>query len=195
MDSSVKSPEAGMSLLEVMMASMFMTIALLAVAGAMGSGIAVTYVSQEQLIAKQKAVEALESVYEARNTQQITFPQIQNVGTCTVVNNVNVCGIFQTGFQPIENKGLDGLPNTADDTLPVETLTYPGPDGILGTADDVTVSLAGYKRQITITTLTLPNDANNTQDPNIVRIDIDVQYTVNGATKTVRVSSLISQYS
>jgi type II secretory pathway pseudopilin PulG len=187
----IKSPEAGMSLLEVMIASLFMTIALLAVAGAMGSGIAATYVSQEQLIAKQKAVEGLESVLEARNTQQITFPQIQQVGIC---NAASVCGIFLAGFQPVQNKGVDGLPNTADDTLPIETLTYPGPDGILGTADDVTVSLAGYKRQITISTVTLPSDP-NTVDTTIVRIDVSVQYTTNGVAKQVTVSSLISQYS
>jgi hypothetical protein len=192
MGSSMKSPETGMSLIEVMMASFFLTIALLALAGAMGSGIAATYVSQEQLIAKQKAVEGLESILEARNTQQVTFPQIQNVGTCNVDN---VCGIFLTGFQPVENKGVDGIPNTADDTLPIETLTYPGPDGILGTADDVTVSLAGYQRQIAISTLTLPSDPNHGVDTTIVRIDVTVQYTVNGITKQVTVSSLISQYS
>jgi hypothetical protein len=90
---------------------------------------------------------------------------------------------------------VDGIPNTADDTGPVETMTYPGPDGILGSADDVTVSLASYKRQVTISTLLIPNDPSNSIDPNIVRIDIDVQYLVNGVTKTVRVSSLISQYS
>jgi hypothetical protein len=157
----------------------------------MGSGIAATYVSQEQLIAKQKAVEGLESVLEARNTQQVTFPQIQNVGTCNVDN---VCGILLTGFQPIQNKGVDGIPNTADDTLPIETLTYPGPDGILGTADDVTVSLAGYQRQIAVSTLSLPNDPGHV-DTTIVRIDVTVQYTVNGIAKQVTVSSLISQYS
>ena len=151
---------------------------------ALSASFAATYVSQEQLIAKQKAQEGLESVLEARNTQQIGFSQIQSVANG---------GIFLTGFQPIQNMGLDGIPNTADDTLPLETLTYPGPDGILGTADDVTVSLATYKRQITISTLTIPVDG--TVDPDIVRIDVDVQYLVNGVTKTVRLSSLVSRFS
>jgi len=181
-----------MSLIEVMMASLFLTVALLATAAAMVSGISATYVSQEQLIAKQKAVEALESVLEARNTQQIAWDNIQMVGTCDADN---VCGVFNSGFQPIQGMGVDGIPNTADDVGPIETLTYPGPDGILGTADDVTVSLSGYQRQITISTLTIPNDPNNSIDTTVRRIDIDVQYSLNGIMKTVRVSSLISKYS
>jgi hypothetical protein len=193
MVSSMRSPETGMSLIEVMMASLFLTVALLAVAGAMCGGIAATYVSQEQLIAKQKAVEALESVLEARNTQQISdFDQINNVATCNP--DTNVCGIFVAGFQPVQSMGADGIPNTADDTGPVETLTYPGPDGILGTADDVVVSLSGYKRQITISALTDPYDPTDTHYP-IRQIDVVVQYTVNGIMKTVTVSSLISKYS
>lgn len=192
MGPSLKSPEAGMSLIEVMIASFFLTVALLAVAGAMASGIAATYVSQEQLIAKQKAIEALESVLEARNTQQLAWDNIQMVGTCDADM---VCGVFVSGFQPIQGMGVDGIPNTADDVPPVETLTYPGPDGTLGTADDVTVSLAAYQRQITISTLTIPNDPNNAIDTTVRRIDIDVQYALNGVMKTVRVSSLISKYS
>ena len=181
----MKSTDAGMSLIEVMIASFFLTIALLAVAMAMGQGIAATYVSQEQLIAKQKALEALEAVIMARNTQEIGFAQIQNVANG---------GIFLSGFRPIENMGVDGIPNTADDTGPVESLTFPGPDGLLGTADDVTVTLVGYQRQITISILTLPAPDTNT-DPDIRRIDVDVQYQVRGVTKTVRVSSMVSRYS
>jgi hypothetical protein len=175
---------SGMSLIEVMIATLFLTVSLLAVAGTMGAGISATYTAQEQLIAKEKAQEAIESVVMARNTQQVGFSQIQNV-----VNG----GVFLSGFQPIQDMGVDGIPNTADDTGPVETLTFPGPDGLLGTADDVTVALANYRRQITVTPLTLPGDA--TVDPDIVRIDVDVQYTVRGVNKTVRVSSYVSRFS
>jgi hypothetical protein len=185
MGCAMKSTDAGMSLIEVMIASAFLTVALLAVALSMGQGIAATYITQEQLIAKQKAQEALESVMMARNTQQIGFAQIQSVANG---------GVFVTGFQPIENMGVDGIPNTADDAGPVETLTFPGPDGLLGTADDVTVPLTGYKRQITISTLTLPAPDTNI-DPDIRRIDVDVQYQVNGVTKTVRLSSYVSRFS
>lgn len=184
MGDAVKPKDGGMTLIEVVLATFFLTISLLAVAGSMAAGISATYVTQEQLIAKQKAQEALESVMEARNTQQIGFSQIQSTANG---------GVFVTGFQPIENMGVDGIPNTADDSGPVETISYPGPDGKLGTADDVTVSLTNYKRQITITQLTLPADT--TIDPDIVRIDIDVQYVVRNVTKTVRVTSYVSRFS
>lgn len=182
----MKKTETGISLIEVMIASLFITVALLAVAATMAQGISAIYTTQEQLIAKQKAQEALESVMMARNTQQIGFGQILNVGAGTG-------GLFVTGFQPIENMGVDGIPNTADDAGPVETITYPGPDGLLGTADDITISLSSYQRQITVTSLTLPNDT--AIDPDIRRIDVDVQYTVRGKKKTVRVTSYVSRYS
>ena len=182
----MKKRESGISLIEVMIASLFITIALLAVGATMGQGISATYISQEQLIAKQKAQEALESVMMARNTQQIGFGQILNVGAGTG-------GLFVTGFQPIENMGVDGIPNTADDAGPIETVTYPGKDGLLGTADDITIALSNYQRQITITSLTLPNDTSI--DPDIRRIDVDVQYTVRGIKKTVRVTSYVSRFS
>jgi hypothetical protein len=182
---NIQSRQEGIGLIEVMMAALFLIVALLAVAMAMGQGISATYITQEQLIAKQKAQEALESVIMARNTQEIGFAQIQNVADG---------GIFLAGFQPIESMGVDGIPNTSDDTGPVETLTFPGPDGRLGTSDDVSLSLASYKRQITISTITLPAPDTNA-DPDIRRIDVDVQYTVRGITKTVRVSSFVSRFS
>jgi hypothetical protein len=180
----MKSSESGVTLVEVMIASLLLTIGLLTAAMTMGSGISAVYISQEQLIAKQKAQEALESVIMARNTQQIGFDQIQNVAAG---------GIFAAGFQPIENMGVDGIPNTSDDAVPVESLSFPGADGLLGTADDVTMSLANYKRRITISNITLPPPSTAT-DPDVRRIDIDVQYTLRNSTKTVQVSSLVSRF-
>jgi hypothetical protein len=184
MDRAVKSSESGTTLIEVAIASMFLTLALMSVALSMGQSISALYVSQERLIAKQKAQEALESVIMAKNTQQIQFSQIANADTG---------GIFLLGFQPIQNMGVDGIPNTSDDNLPIETLTYPGPDGKLGTADDVTVSLSTFQRRITVSTITLPSDS--TVDPDVRRIDVDVQYVVRGQTKTFTVSGLISRFS
>src|SRR5262245_55647430 len=123
----MKSPEAGITIIEVLLAGFFLTVGLLAAAMTMAYGISALNISQEQLIAKQKAQEALESVIMARNTQQITFDQIRNVADG---------GIFVAGLQSIQNMGVDGIPNTADDLGPVETLTFPGKDGQLGTGDD-----------------------------------------------------------
>ncbi len=180
----MKRGESGTSLIEVMIASFFLTVALTAVAMTMTQGVMAVYISQDQLIAKQKAQEAIESVFVARNTQEITWAQIQNTNVTG--------GIFLTGYQPIRNMGLDGVANTADDAADTaETITYPGKDGLLGTADDVTVTLTVFDRQITISNVLLPN---NSVDPDIRRIDVDVRYSIRGIQKTVRVSSLISRF-
>ena len=99
--------DSGISLLEVMMAAFIMTVALMGIAMTMVQGIASMFYTQEQLIAKQKAREALESVFTARSTQNVTFAQLQN----TTITG----GIFLTGYQPIRGMGTDGIANTADD--------------------------------------------------------------------------------
>jgi Tfp pilus assembly protein PilV len=77
MDRTVeRKSESGVSLLEVMIASFILVTALLAIALTMVQGISAMYHTQEQLIAKQKAREALESVFTARSTQNIPFSQI-----------------------------------------------------------------------------------------------------------------------
>ncbi len=184
MGGAMRSSEAGVSIIEVLLASFILTVALLSVAMTMVQGISAITIGQQQLIAKQKAQEALESVIMARNTQDIGFTQIANAADG---------GVFVAGYTGIVGMGVDGIPNTGDDTGTVESLTFSGPDGNLGNSDDVTVSLTGYQRQITVSTITLPSSA--TVDPDIRRIDVDVQYTVRGVAKTVRVSTLISRFS
>jgi hypothetical protein len=183
MDRSITNPESGVTLLEVVVASFFLTVSLLAVAGTMIQGVSSVFMNQEQLIAKQKAQEALESVFLARSTQEITWAQIQNASNG---------GVFLGGYQDMRGMGLDGIPNTADDAAdPMETITYPGKDGNLGTADDIIVTLSAFKRQITISNVLLPN---NNVDPDIRRIDIDVRYYIRNIPKVVRVSSFISRF-
>ncbi len=89
--------DAGVSLIEVMISALFLTVALLGIAMTMVAGISSMYHAQERLIAKQKAREALESVFTARSTQNIQFSQIQNT--------TETGGIFLTGFQAIRGTG------------------------------------------------------------------------------------------
>lgn len=121
--------EAGVSITEVLLASFILTVALLSVALTMAQGISAINIGQQQLIAKQKAQEALESVIMARNTQDIGFTQTANAADG---------GVFVAGYTGIVGMGLDGIPNTGDDTGTVESLTFSGPDGNLGNSDDVT---------------------------------------------------------
>ena len=160
----------GFSLLEVMISTVIVTVGLLAVVGSFGAAIASTQSAQEDLIAKQKALEAVESIFTSRNTQQIVFGQIANASSG---------GIFKDGYQPLLAAGQDGLVGTVDDTgFPgcpggIECLMLPGADGILGTADDIQLTLDNFSRQILITPVLNPD---GTVNPNLKQITVNVQY-------------------
>lgn len=152
----VRKGEQGFSLIEVLISTVVLTVGLVGLLGIFATAIAATQTAQQDLIAKQLASEAMESIFTARNTSQLQWLQIQNIGAGT-----NPDGIFVQGFQPINNPGPDGLIGTADDAnAGAATLQLPGPDGIVGTADDPPpMQLTNYQRQIAITpianTLTL----------------------------------------
>ena len=176
--------ESGVSLIEVMISAFILTVAMLGVASTMVRGISSLYYTQEQLIAKQKAREALESVFTARSTQNIVFNQIQNTTTTP--------GIFLAGFQPLKGMGADGIANTADDGNPaVETLNFPGPDGLLGTSDDEIIPLTNFERKITISEVL---DSAGAVDPDIRKITVEVRFRANSVWQSFSISSLISKY-
>ena len=64
---------------EVMIATVVMTIGMLAVMASFATAIIATASAQEDLIARHKALDAMESIYTARNSQQLPFSSIQNV--------------------------------------------------------------------------------------------------------------------
>ncbi len=189
--------QRGFSLLEVMIAMVVLTVGLCAVVGSFATLIAATEWAQEDLIARHKALDAMESIYTARNSQQLPFASINNV-----VNG----GIFLSGPQTLQCAGTDGLvgtgnvvPCTAPDTgaaCPggIECLVLPGPDGILGTADDETYSLSNFTRTIAFAPVLLPNGQINT---NLIGVTITVTYTKPGRyglSRTYTVAGLISSY-
>ena len=188
-----KQAERGFSLLEVVISMVVLTVGLVSLLGVFGLAMASTQTSQQDMIAKQLANEALESVVTARNTSQIQWDDIQNVGaTCS--SSTGTCGLFVTGAIPIYKAGADGIFGTADDSIAgMQTLTEPGPDGIFGTADDVSIPLTGYKRTILISPVV---DSNNNVVSSLRGINITVQYstTQTRLPKTYVLSSFISQY-
>jgi len=191
---AVSSAQNGFTLIETMIAIAIMTIGIMTLIAAFATAISATQNSQENLIAREKALEAMESVYTARNTQQITFAQIGNISNG---------GIFTTGPTPLLCEGPDGLVNTSDDVnCPAsgpcaagpECVVLPGPDGILGTADDVPMSLGNFTRQIQINTV-LESDG-VTIDPTLKQIVVTVSYTTGGSAvpHVYTVNALISEY-
>jgi prepilin-type N-terminal cleavage/methylation domain-containing protein len=184
----------GFTLVEVMISAAIVLIGLLAVLGSIGAALASTKYSQEEMIAKQKALEAMESIYTARNTQQITWAQIKNISSG---------GIFTDGYTQMWAAGPDGLVGTADDTVfppqgpcpsGVECIPLPGPDGILGTADDTTMILTNFQRQILVSNV-LESDG-VTINPNLKQVTVNVQYTTSSmqGTRTYTVNALISAF-
>src|SRR5712671_6009729 len=69
----------GFSLLEVVISMAILTIGLVSLLGVFGIAMASTQDSQQDMIAKQLANEALESIVTARNTSQVSWSQVQNI--------------------------------------------------------------------------------------------------------------------
>jgi len=189
--------QGGFTLIEVMIAIAVMSIGLLSVVASIATAIQATQSAQEDLIARQKAMDALESIYTARNSQQVGFSAINNT-------TASPPGIFLAGAQPLLCAGPDGLVGTADDvrcttsggvTCPnggAECWVLPGPDGVLGNGDDVTYSLANFQRTITFSQVRLSTGGINN---NMMAVSISVSYTKDGLPpRTYTVNSLISSY-
>ena len=152
MDSAASIPreQHGFTLLEVLIAMAVLVAGLISLAYGIGVGLAVVQMSTMDTIAREKAREAMEDVFTARNTSTINFSQICNIPTSG--NNPNNC-LFVNGFTPMYTADSSGLVNTtaAATQNVLETYVTPGPDGILGTADDVTYNLSGFQRSIQVT--------------------------------------------
>ena len=138
----------GFSLIEVMLSIVILTTGLVSLLGVFGLAMASTQTTQQDMIAKQLANEAYESIVTARNTSQIDWDEIQNnAGTQYCTDLPSPCGIFigsagVAQFQPIYNAGADGIFGTADDAnAGEETLREPGPDGTYGDVDDIQLPL------------------------------------------------------
>lgn len=189
---SYRSKQTGFSLVEVIIAISVLSIGILTLIAAFGGAVASTQNAQENLIARQKALEAMESIFTARNTQQITF---------AAINNIPSGGLFVTGATQLMDAGPDGLVNTADDiqfpangVCPAgpECIPLPGPDGILGTADDVPMSLANFTRTITITPVLEADGV--TPDPSLRQVTVTISYAGTGGAHNYTVNALISKY-
>jgi Tfp pilus assembly protein PilV len=173
--------QAGFSLVEVMISAALLTMASLALLSVFGLAIAANQSSQQDLIARQLASDAMESIFTARNTSQLSFSQIQNVSNG---------GIFADGPQSLLCAGPTyGIIGVAGDTSQCKTATgatcpnggvqclnEPGPDGIVGTADDVILSLANYTRTIAITPLTSGSPPTTIQT--LVQVTVTITYSV-----------------
>jgi prepilin-type N-terminal cleavage/methylation domain-containing protein len=159
-----RARQNGFTIVEVLCSMVIVAIGLVTLLAAFATALAATQSTQEDQIARHEAAEALENIFTARDTAQVSFAMIQNVSNG---------GIFLDGFQPITSPGPDGLDGTADDVAPSPVMLS-GPDGILGTPDDVPFSLTNYQRRIQV----LPvNNPDGTVNPNLRQIMVTLRYT------------------
>ena len=195
-----KPAERGFSLIEVVVSMAVLTVGMVSLLGVFGLAMASTQTTQQDMIAKQLANEAYESIVTARNTSQISWDAIQNnSGTQYCTSTPSPCGIFvgiatSPQFQPIYNAGADGIFGTADDSnAGEETLEEPGPDGNYGDSDDVKIPLTGYQRAIQISPV---YDVNNNLITSLRSVTITMQYSTSTTRlpKTYILNSFISQY-
>lgn len=166
--------EAGTSLVETIVAVGILTVGALGMAGVLTHGMQAMTGSPGDLVATQKASEAIESVFSARDSHIVTWAQIRNV---------NQGGIFLVGAKPLKLAGHDGLINTADDGV-IETVTYPGVDGLPGGGDDVVETLDRYSREIKILDLSV----------DLRSITVIVTYQSGAGTRSYSLTTYISNY-
>jgi hypothetical protein len=180
----------GFSLLETIMALGVLTTGMLGAAAVLSTGMQQVASSPGDVIATQKATEAIESVFSARDSHVLVWAQLRNVNGASGADG----GVFIDGPQPLKLTGPDGLVNTADDAnQPIESMIFPGPDQIYGTADDQTVTLTGYTREIQIRDVPGEIDINNVTT--LRSITVTVIYQSGTRSRTYSLTTYISNYS
>lgn len=162
---------AGFTLVETLIAMLVLSTGLLALATAFAQGMIIMSSSHFHQIAKEKASEAIESVFTSRDTRIISWAQIRNQ---------DGGGIFLDGPQPLRRPGSDGLVNTNDDNYqPLESEIKTGPDG-----QQEAVPLTGFTREIDIADLTA----------NLRRITVTVRYQIGHLNRQYQLVAFISSF-
>jgi Tfp pilus assembly protein PilV len=178
-----RTAEAGFSLVEVIFALGILTVGVLGTAAVMTTGMQQLSTSPSDVIVTQKAAQAVEAVFAARDSHKLTWDQIQNVQGASGTDG----GVFVDGPLPLNLSGADGLVNTADDPSTIESNTLPGIDQVSGTSDDRTVELAGFTREIKIRDVAGENGQ-------LREITVTITYTGAGRERTYTLTSFISAY-
>jgi prepilin-type N-terminal cleavage/methylation domain-containing protein len=176
------SSTRGFSLIETVVAIGVLTVGVLGAADVLARGMLILNSSTQDVTVTQKAAEAIEGVFAARDSRKLTWAQIRNVAGASGTDN----GIFLDGPQPLRVPGPDSVVNTADDGV-IETVILPGPDGLFGTADDITLTLNGYTREIMIRDV--PGESGRVRS-----ITVTISYQSSMGPRTYKLVTFISNY-
>jgi len=176
--------QRGFTLIETLLALGVLTVGVLGTSAVLARGMQHLSSSPADVIVTQKAAQAVEAVFAARDSHKLTWTQIRNVQGQTGQDG----GIFIDGAQPLRMPGPDGLVDTADDTSAIETITLPGKDQMLGTSDDQTITLSQYTREIAIRDV--PNENGQLRS-----ITVTMTYRSGPTLKTYTLVTMISAFS
>ncbi len=175
-----RAEDNGFTLIETVVALGLLTVGLLSLAAVMAHSLRQMGGSTSDMVMTQKAAEAIESVFTARDNRKLTWAQIRNVDGVG-----NDGGVFKDGPLPMKSPGDDGLVNTVDDDQEeVEQVILAGRDNQLNTADDETIKLDTYTREIEIRDLS----------QGLRQIKVIVRYTGGDAPREFVLISYISTY-
>jgi type II secretory pathway pseudopilin PulG len=173
---------SGFTIVEMCCAMVILFIGLLATASAISYALMASNRGRTVTNSKLLVVSVLEQMAILKDTRQLTFGQIANTGQ---VDNTGAtyqfAGFPSTPQSVSKDPGPDGIFGTADD------LTSAGPDGIYGNSNDVqndqSLVVKGYTRTITITTLS----------SNIKKITVTLTYAgAGGESQTMEAASYIN---
>lgn len=174
--------EKGFSYIDVMIALVILMVGVLAMLAGISSSVLQTRGQSQQLLAKQIATSTMESILSVKETDKtrLGWSAVGNVGT-NPVNGVNQ-GIFVTGFQDVKPD--------------------PGPDEVIGTADDTGTSIPGVQRRIVITDVCDPDRPSpvicNPAGTSAVRIrsvQVTVTYLVGNLQRQEQLNTVLTDYS
>jgi len=215
--------ESGFTIIEVMIAAVLLIIVSVGMLGLFSQSLLMAKYSQDDLIAREKARQALEMILSAKTTGQLTFANpdnLENVGsgggsgimlgnsTCNATSSATNC------WQPLLIPGPDGLVGTADDGCIscssggsiADSYIVPGgasgsianfganPSGTLPSGATL-VPLTNFQRQITITQATNNGSAGSLGSGTLRLITITVRYPMHpNGWRTYTVNSYIASF-
>ena len=113
-DKMRRNSTAGFTLIETLVSIVVLAVGVLGLAAMLAASMAYMTTSKDDYIAQQKAAEAVESIFTARNAGQKTWNSICNIGS-------PICptGIFTAAPTQLCDPGADGILGTADDNCAI----------------------------------------------------------------------------